>query len=57
MRARLLVAAPFEDRNGQLALFTNAQTGVRVSPPALVESEARCLLSRLSYAAEAGPVP
>jgi hypothetical protein len=39
--APLLVAAPFEDRHGQLALFTNAGTGVRVSPPALVESEAR----------------
>jgi hypothetical protein len=39
--APLLVAAPFEDRHGQLALFTNTGTGVRVSPPALVESEAR----------------
>lgn len=39
--APMFVEQPFAERNGQLALFGDAETGVRLSPPALVESEAR----------------
>jgi hypothetical protein len=39
--APLFVDQPFADRNGQLALFGSTESGVRLSPPALVESEAR----------------
>jgi hypothetical protein len=39
--APLFVAQPFESRNGQLALFGAVETGVRLTPPALVASEAR----------------
>jgi len=39
--APLFVDQPFVERNGQLALFGNAESGARMSPSALVESEAR----------------
>lgn len=39
--APLFVDQPFAERNGQLALFGRAESGVRMAPPALVESEAR----------------
>lgn len=39
--APLFVEQPFIERGGQLVLFGAAQAGVRMSPPALVESEAR----------------
>lgn len=39
--APLFVEQPFVERGGQLALFGAAESGVRMTPPALVESEAR----------------
>ena len=39
--APLFVDQPFVERSGQLALFGGAESGVRLNPPALVESEAR----------------
>lgn len=39
--APLFIEQPFADQNGQLALFGSAESGVRMTPPALVESEAR----------------
>lgn len=39
--APLFVEQPFVERNGQLALFGNAESGVRLNPPALNEGEAR----------------
>lgn len=39
--APLFVAQPFVERSGQLALFGSSESGVRLSPPALNEGEAR----------------
>lgn len=39
--APLFVDQPFVDRNGQLALFGSAESGVRLNPPPLNEGEAR----------------
>lgn len=39
--APLFVDRPFMETGGQLALFDHAESGVRLNPPALVESEAR----------------
>lgn len=39
--APLFVDKPYETKGNQLALFADVETGVRVTPPALVESEAR----------------
>lgn len=39
--APLFVDQPFVERSGQLALFGSSESGVRMSPPALNEGEAR----------------
>lgn len=47
--APLFIEQPFSERNGQLALFGGIESGVRLSPPALVESEARFLFDLRAF--------